>query len=194
MWVRRSAIRPVPRYARLPESSVHAIEVTFSAADARARQLARASFERLTAQQPALTEYLAHKLSDSLDDTALALGHMLAVAVFVGFESFAGSALRSLSREAVAAADLALAADEELRRSDPQDALDSEDIVAIDQPALMAFVNEHIERTLEQHALDVDVDDVDVVFRAILVEILALSQAVAPPPGYAPARDEEPQA
>ena len=194
MWVRRSAIRPVPRYARLPESSVRSLEATFGAADARARELARASFERLTAQQPALTEYLAHELSDSLDDTALALGHMLAVAVFVGFEGFAGRALRSLSRESVAAAQLSLAADEEMRRSDPRDALDSEDIVAIDQPALLAFVNEHIERTVEQHAHDVDVDDLDVVFRAILVEILALSHAVAPPPGYVPAQGEEPQA
>ena len=194
MWVRRSAIRPVPRYARVSESSVRSIEASFAAADARARQLARASFERLTAQQPALTEYLAHELRDSLDDTALALGHMLAVAVFVSFENFAGSALRSLSRESVAAAELSLAADEELRRTDPQDALDSEDIVAIDQPALLAFVNEHIGRTLDQHARDVDVDDVDVVFRAILVEIVALSHAIAPPPGYVALPGEEPQA
>jgi len=193
MWVRRSALRPVPRYARLPESSIRSMEATFSAADSRAQQLARASYERLTTQQPALTAYLTRKLTASLDDTALALGHMLALAVYVGFESFAGSALRSLTPEAVAAADLALTADEELRRSDPRDALDSEDIVAIDQPALVAFVNEHIERTLEQHAEAVDVDDVDVVFRTILVEILALSQAVAPPPGSAPL-GEEPQA
>lgn len=186
MWVRRSAIRAVPRYARLPESSIRSMEATFSAADGRAQELARASYERLTAQQPALTAYLARKLSASLDDTALALGHMLALAVYVGFESFAGSALRSLTPEAVEAADLALSADEELRRADPRDALDSEDIVAIDQPALVAFVNEHIERTLEQHADVVDVDDVDVVFRAILVEIVALSHAVAPPPGHAP--------
>jgi hypothetical protein len=193
MWVRRSALRPVPRYARLPESSIRSMEATFSAADGRAQQLARASYERLTAQQPALTAYLARKLSASLDDTALALGHMLGVAVYVGFESFAGNALRALTPEAVEAADLALSADEELRRSDPRDALDTEDIVAIDQPALVAFVNEHIERTLEQHADVVDVDDVDVVFRAILVEIVALSHAVAPPAGYAPLA-EEPQA
>jgi hypothetical protein len=192
MWVRRSAIRPVPRHARLPESSIRSMEANFSAADGRAQQLARASYERLTAQQPALTAYLARKLSASLDDTALALGHMLALAVYVGFESFAGSALRSVTPEAVAAADLALSADQELRRSDPRDALDSEDIVAIDQPALVAFVNEHIERTLEQHADVVDVDDVDVVFRAILVEIVALSHAVAPPAGAV--LDEEPQA
>ena len=194
MWVRRSAIRPIPRYARLPESSIQGLEATFSAADAHAQQLARASYERLTQQQPALTAYLSRKLSASLDDTALALGHMLALAVYVGFEAFAGGTLRSLTPEAVAAADQALSADEELRRADPRDALDSEDIVAIDQPALVAFVNEHIERTLEQHAEAVDVDDVDVVFRAVLVEIVALSHAVPAPAGYLPPLGEEPQA
>jgi hypothetical protein len=190
MWVRRSALRPVPRHARLPQSSVAGIEATFAAADDHARELAQAGFERLSTQQPALTAYLAHKLTASLDETALALGHMLAVAVFVGFEGFAGSALQCLTPEAVAAADLALTADEELRRNDPRDALDSEDIVAIDQPAIVAFVNEHIERTLAEHAVAVDVDDVDVVFRAILVEILALSHAVAPPPGRSLAEQE----
>ena len=192
MWVRRSAIRPVPRHARVPESSMAAIEATFSAADGRALQLAQKGYERLSSEQPALSAYLASKLSRSLDETALALGHMLAVAVFIAFEAAAGAALRRLSDEAVAAADLALAADEELRRSDPRDALDSEDIVAIDQPALVAFVNEHIGRTLDQSAGAVNVDDVDVVFRAILVEIVALSHAVAPPPG--PVRDAEPMA
>jgi hypothetical protein len=39
----------------------------------------------------------------------------------------------------------------------------------------------------------VDVDDVDAVFRTILVEIVALSHAVAPPPGSAPL-GQEPQA
>ena len=190
MWLRRTALRPVPRHARLPQSSVASLEATFAAADEHARELAQAGFERLSSEQPALTAYLAHKLSASLDETALALGNMLAVAVFVGFEGFAGGALRRLSPEAVAAADLALAADEELRRSDPRDALDSEDIVAIDQPALVAFVNEHIERTLAQNTVAVDVDDVDIVFRAILVEILALSQAVAPPPGADPMGQE----
>jgi hypothetical protein len=192
MWGRRSAIRAVPRHARLPLSSVAGIEATFGAADRRAQQLARAGFERLKTQQPALTEYLARKFADSLDDTALALGHMLAVAVFVGFEGFAGSALRKLSVDAVAAADQALTTDEELRRSDPRDTLDSEDIVAMDQPALVAFVNEHIGRVLDQNAEDVDVDDVALVFRAILVEIVALSHAIAPPPGHT--ADQEPMA
>jgi hypothetical protein len=65
--------------------------------------------------------------------------------------------------------------------------------VAIEQPALVAFVNEHIGLTLAKHAGSIDVDHVAVVFRAILVEILALSHAVLPPPGHL-ASSSEPMA
>jgi hypothetical protein len=190
VWLRRSAIRPIPRYARVPESTLAALEATFSAADERARQLARAGHERLKSEQPALAEYLADSWSPSLDETALALGQMLAVAVFLAFEAFSPSALEPLSAELLGAARLGLDADEELRRSDPTDPLDSEDIVAIEQPALVAFINDHLGRTLERHADSVDVDDVALVFRTLLIEIIALSHVVARPPGYPVALDE----
>jgi hypothetical protein len=155
-----------------------------SGSDEQARSLAREGFERFNAEQRALARYLLERLSRSLDDAALALGQMLAVAVFMAFESSPGARLRASTEDEVAAADASLGADEELRRSDPMDALDSEDIVAIEQPALVFFVNEHIGRTLEKHAGSIDVDHVAIVFRAILVEILALSHSVLPPPGF----------
>ncbi len=194
MWVRRSAIRPIPRHARVPQSALSALEATFSAADDRARQLARDGLERLHSEQPALADYLGRQLPASLDETALARGTMLGVAVFLAFESFAGDALQRLTSDAVAAADIALETDEELRRADPQDPLDSEDIVGVEQPALVAFINEHIERTLDRHAHSVDVDDVALVFRTLLVEIVALSHAVTPPPGYPAMLGQEPMA
>ncbi len=194
MWVRRSAIRPVPRYARVPASAVAATRATLLGADERTRRLTSEGFERFTAEQRALSEYMANKLSSSLDAPALELGQMLAIAVFMAFEEFPGAALEQLSADAVAAQDSALGADEELRRVDALDALDSEDIVAIEQPALVAFVNEHIGLTLEKHADSIDVDDVALVFRAILVEILALSHAVAPPSGYPVGHGQEPMA
>lgn len=194
MWVRRSAIRPVPRYARVSASAVAAVEATLAGADERARRLCAEGFDRFSAQQQALARYMVDKLPQSLDEAALALGHMLGVAVFVAFESFPADALRRLDTDAVAAADVALGADEELRRVDPMDALDSEDIVAIEQPALMAFVNKQIGLTLSEHADSIDIDDVALVFRAVLVEILALSHAVLPPRGYPKGHGEEPMA
>jgi len=194
LWVRRSAIRPVPRYARVPASVVEGIDATFAGTDERARRLASEGFERFRAQQQVLAQYMADKLVHSLDETALELGRMLAVAVFMAFETLPGVELQRLGVDAVTAADASLSADEELRRTDPVDALESEDIVAMEQPALVEFVNAHVGLTLEQHADSIDVDDVAVVFRAILVEILALSHAVAPPPGYPVGQGQEPMA
>jgi hypothetical protein len=172
---------------------VAAVRAMLSGADDQARSLAREGFERLGSEQRALARYLSARLSQQLDEAALGLGRTLAVAVFLAFESSSDARLSPLSDDAVAAADAAFAADEELRRSDPMDALDSEDIVAIEQPALVAFVNEQIGLTLERHAGSIDVDHVATVFRAILVEILALSHAVLPPPGY-PTAQAEPMA
>ncbi len=194
MWIRRSAIPPVPRYARVPESAVAAIESAFGGADERAQRLATEGFERFRIRQAALSEYFGRELSPSRDEKALALGYMLSIAVFGAFEEHAGAGLRSLDADAVAAADAAIGADEQLRRADPVDALDSEDIIAIDQPALVAFVNEHIGRTIERYADSIDVDDVAAVFRALLVQILALSSAVPAPPGFADAAHEGPMA
>lgn len=163
-------------------------------ADDMARQAATDGYERLASQQPALFNYVRAKLPESLDEKALALGHMLGVAVLLVFEAFAGRALLGLSMDAVAAADAALTADEELRREDPLDELESEDIVAMEQPALVAFLNEQVGLTLSQHAESIDVDHVAIVFRTILVEILALSHAVVRPAGYPVGLGTEPMA
>lgn len=184
MWVRRSAIKPVPRFARVPESALTAVRALLSGTDEQRRAFVRERFERLSVAHPGLARYLKGRLPPALDSAALALGQMLAVAVYLAFESTPGLRLRPADDDLVAAADAALGADEALRRSDPMDALDSEDIVGIEQPALVAFANEHVGLTLERHAGAIDVDRVALVFRAILVEIIALSQAVSPPPGH----------
>jgi thiol-disulfide isomerase/thioredoxin len=65
--------------------------------------------------------------------------------------------------------------------------LESDDVVAMGQPHLVGFVREQVEAALEPDedgdAADVDLDAVSAVYRAVLVEILALGQAVAPPRG-----------
>jgi len=185
VWVRRSAIKPVPRFARVPASAVAAVRALLSGTDEQRRAFVRERFERLSLAHPGLARYLQGRLLPTLDSAAVALGQMLAVAVYLAFESTPGLRSRPAGDDLLAATDAALGADEALRQSDPMDALDSEDIVAIEQPALVAFVNEHVGLTLERHAGVIDVDQVALVFRAILVEILALSQAVVPPPGHA---------
>jgi hypothetical protein len=152
----------------------------------------REHLARFAAAQPALSRYLRQRFEQPLDTAALALGQGLAASVFLAFEAAFGDRLGVATEDAVSGVELSLSADEALRQSDPMDALDSEDIVGIEQPALVAFVNEQLDETLEQHARSIDVDHVAVIFRAVLIQILVLSQAVAAPPGFTTGRGAEP--
>lgn len=152
--------------------------------DDEARVQLDEAFERFEHDQPLLAGYLAGSLGHPLDDTALALGYFLALTVWLSFERAYGGALRTVLESDISATDQLLTLDEELRRTTPEEALDSDDVIAMEQPALLEFVHEHIDATLESHADDVNIDDVHTVYRTVLVEVLALSYAVRLPTGY----------
>ncbi|HVZ32884.1 MAG TPA: hypothetical protein VG963_10680, partial [Polyangiaceae bacterium] len=118
----------------MSEKTLMALEAALSAADERARALARIGHERLKSDQPALAEFLARQWSPALDETALALGQSLAVAIFLAFEAHSPISLQRLGPDALSDARLGLDADEDLRRVEAADPLESEDIVAIEQP------------------------------------------------------------
>lgn len=141
------------------------------------------AFEQFEKSQPALATYIGEQLSDPLDDTALALGYFLALAIWMAFERTHGSELGTVSDEELTTARELLDLDESLRRGDPNEMMDSDDIIAIEQPALLSFVNRHLEATLQAHADSIDVDDVAQIYRAVLIEVLALSYAVTKPAG-----------
>jgi hypothetical protein len=54
------------------------------------------------------------------------------------------------------------------------------------QPALLHFVQHHLEQALEQAGGESDLEAFDTIYRAVLVEVVALSHAVQPPEGVAP--------
>ncbi|MBN1609395.1 MAG: hypothetical protein JW940_22380 [Polyangiaceae bacterium] len=184
MWVRRSAIRPVPPYARVPEHAMDQVRGGLAEDDEEARAQLDQAFERFERRQPVLAAHVAHALGSPLDETALALGYFLALAVWLGFERAHGDRVTEIETEEIEATEELLTLDEQLRRADPADALDSDDVIAMEQPHLLNFVHEHVTATLDAHADDIDVDDVHAVYRVILVQILALSYAVQLPTGY----------
>lgn len=55
----------------------------------------------------------------------------------------------------------------------------------MEQPDVLAFVQEHLDAALEANANEVDVDDVHTIYRVVLIEVLALSYAVRPPANWA---------
>jgi hypothetical protein len=184
VWVRRAAIRPVPPYARVPLEILTRIEQELADEDDSARQRLDEAFERFEATQPFVADRVAKALGRPLDETALALGYFLTLSVWLAFERNFEGWLSEVKKDEVAAAEQSLALDEELRRVDPEEAVDSDDVIAMEQPDLIRFVHEHLDHALEAHAGDVDLDDVDAIYHVVLIEILVLSYAVRPPEHY----------
>jgi hypothetical protein len=199
MWVRGAAIRPVPAYAVVDREHLDQIEEELAAEDDRTQKSdLDDAFGRFELTQPALAQQAAAVLTRPLDETALALGYFLTIAVWLGFERAFGARLAEVDAQGLEAAQSALTLEEELRATHSEEPLELEDVMAIEQPGILAFVNEHVEAALEpadgngnppgegREARDVDVDDVHAVYRSVLVMTLALSHAVSPKEGARP--------
>ncbi|MDP9001400.1 MAG: hypothetical protein M3O46_14965 [Myxococcota bacterium] len=194
MWVRGAAIRPVPRYAVVGTTSLEDIERELAADSANAREELDGAFARFESTQPHLADAISRMLSRPLDETALALGYFLSIAIWLAFErTFSEARLREVSQDALDATEQAIKLEEELRAAHGDEPLDLDDVVSIEQPNVLAFVHEHVDAALdpsvlmaqEGHGREVDVGDVHAVYRAIVLLTLCLSHAVVPVDGAA---------
>lgn len=184
MWVRQSAIRPVPAYARISAYTIEAVRESLMLEDEEVRAELDEAFERFEHSQPVLANRVAEMLSQPLDETALALGYFLTLVVWLAFERAYGTEMDEVRDSEIDATVELLKLDEELRRRDPGETLDSDDVIRMEQPNLLDFVHEHIDATLDVRNEDVDVDHVHAVYRLVLIVLLVLSYAVRPPAGY----------
>ncbi len=196
MWVRGAAIRPVPRHAVLEASTLEQIERELADDSPRSRDELDAAFSRFESTQPQLADALSQVLSRPLDETALALGYFLSIAIWLAFErTFGVARLREVSNDALQATQEAIKLEEELRAAHGDEPFDLDDVVSIEQPNVLAFVHEHVDAALEpmgherpgqsSEPREVDVDDVHAVYRAIVLLTLCLSHAVLPVDGAA---------
>ena len=140
-------------------------------------------FERFEVEQPVLAEHAGVALGRLRDDMALALGYFLTLVVWLSFDRAFGARLGRLDETSLRSVEEAFSLDEQLRGADPAEAVESDDVVAMEQPHVLQFVNDHIDAALDVPDAPVDVDAVHRVYRLVLVEILALSYAVAAPAG-----------
>jgi hypothetical protein len=205
MWVRGAAIRPVPRYAIVSTSMLESIERELADDSPGAREALDAAFSRFEATQPHLADAISQVLSTPLDETALALGYFLSIAIWMSFErTFGETRLRQVSEDALKATDEAIQLEEELRAAHGDEPLDLDDVVSIEQPNVLSFVHSHVEAALdvsvspdpsgtfdreeaaestEAAVREVDVDDVRSVYRAVVLLTLCMSHAVVPVDG-----------
>jgi hypothetical protein len=194
VWVRGAAIRPVPSYAVVRQDVLDRVERDLASDTDQARTDLDEAFGRFERTQQHLADRIGEVLSRPLDDTALALGYFLSIAIWLAFERTFGARLGEVSSDVLCATEDALALEEELRAKHGDEPLDLDDVVSIEQPAVLAFVHEHVDAALDVAARaeaanaptedrDIDVDDVHTVYRAILVLTLSLSHAVRPTAG-----------
>jgi hypothetical protein len=186
MWPARAAIRPIATWAMVPPDAIaEADEAVSDDGDLEAHVLE--AFAALERAQPPLGRWLRGVIEPLRDDTAQALGYFLAIVVFRAFSGAFGARMRRVDDDALAGVQATFEWDEELRRGAADEVLESDDLVAIGQPHLMAFVREQLEAALEPDEdgdpAEVDLDAVAGVYRAVLIEILALGQVLTSPKG-----------
>lgn len=185
MWPARSAIRPIPLHAQVPQEAIDGVDGELSDGPISEQfAIAQRAFERA---QPALSHWLDRALDSLTDETAQTLGRYLGVTVSMAFTEAFGARVRPVDEASIAMVEATFSWDEELRRGAGDEVLESDDVVAIGQPHLVAFVREHLEAALEPdedgEPAEVDLDAVSLAYRTVLIEILALGQALSPPRG-----------
>jgi hypothetical protein len=169
----------------VPLRSLTTVEEELGEDDEQARARLDEAFARFERTQPALAERISKVLNGPLDETALALGYFLTLAIWLAFDRVFRSDLAEVTETALTGVEEALQLDEQIRLSDPAEAVDSDDVVAMEQPDVLSFVHEHLDAALEANASEVDVDDVHAIYHVVLVEVLALSYAVRAPSNWA---------
>jgi len=179
VWLVQSAIPSVPPHAQLPAHAIANAAARLSDEHGvfQASLLARA-LERCQREQPDLAAWLENHLAKRMDDAARGLGASMALTVWMAFSSFAGSRLRRVQEGDIRNVEGLLHADEEIRRDDPRALVESDDVIAAQQPAVASMLRARLDETLARYARNIDVDDVDRMYEMVLAEVLVLSYAV----------------
>ncbi len=181
MWVRRAAIRPVPPHARVSSATLEHVEGLLAEDDDESEARFEEAFARFEETQGSLSARVADALARPMPETALSLGYFLTLSVWMSFDELFGARLGEVSEQDLAAVEESLAFDAELRRGAPDDPVETDDVVAMEQPDIVRFVREHVSVANEGLEARAEVDAIDAIYRLALTEIIALSYAVTPP-------------
>jgi hypothetical protein len=167
------------------EVAIDALEESLGEGEEGLQHVLDAGYREMDRLQPHLAEWLALQVSSRNDELAQSVGYFLAVTVYLAFREAFPTRLTTVDEISLQLAIDTLSADEELRANDPTEILESDDVVAMGQPVVLGYVQHHLDEALAQADEGVDLEAFDVVYRAILVEVIALSHAVRSPGGEA---------
>ncbi len=185
MFLRKAALRPVPSWAIVDEVALDGLEASLGEADEDLQYALDAGYREMDRLQPDLAEWLASQVSSRADELAQSVGYFLVVTVYMAFREAFPTRLGAVDSASLRLALETLEVDEQLRANDPTEVFESDDVVAMGQPPLLTFVQHHFDEALAQAEGAPDLEAFDIVYRAILVEVIALSHAVRAPSGIA---------
>lgn len=180
---RSGAIRRPPGWAVIDEDTLAGIEERLDIEGMDLQSLLDAGYAEIDREQPILSAWVADRVAACHDELAQSLGYFLVITVFLAFKDAAGSRLKQVDEEKIAFAEVLLETDEELRADDPLEVLESDDIIAIGQPALVEYIQHHMTEAVGQAEGEPPVEEFDYVYRTLLIEVIALTESIAPPPG-----------
>ncbi len=183
MYLRKAALRPVPGHAVVDEHAVRAVDDTLDQEEQDLQDWLDRGLRSLEHEQPVLSDWLEAQIDAAEHALAQSLGFFLAVSIYVIFKEAFPTRLFSVDDAALELALTTLDMDAALRADDPREALATDDVVTLGQPAVMAYLQHHIEQALEQLDDAAEAHHLEAVYRAILAEVVALSHAVAAPDG-----------
>jgi hypothetical protein len=183
VWVRKSSIRPVPSFARIPHYALEHVRKELLGGGVGVHDGLDDAFKDFEEQQPVLASYVGQILSRSRNEATIALGFFLSLSIWLAFSRTHGAAVQMVAEEDLHSTLEHFILDENLRMDEPQDPLETVDVIAMEQPALVEFVHEHMDATLELKHTVVNPEELQLIYRNVLVEILALSYAVRAPLG-----------
>jgi hypothetical protein len=185
MWVRKSSIRPVPAFARVTAATVDKVrETLLSQSEEDVEEGLDEFFEDFEQSQPALYATISGTLEEPMEETTRALGYFLALVVWLSFQDAHGRALKSVSTDEIRGTTELLEFDSQLRAEDPTEPLETDDVITMQQPGLMQFVHEQIQGALEDQGSAANLDELQSVYKILMVELLSLSYAVSAPIGF----------
>ncbi len=184
MWVQRSAIRPVPSYAKVGRVALENLRNELLAGADKSPLAFDEIFEDFEARQPILADHVGEVLSRPLQDASVALGYFLSVSIWAAFDQTLGTSMDPISVDELRSTTELFALDQDLRGETSGEGLDTDDVVAMEQPALVEFVHESIQATLRAQNGQLDSEEMGEVYRMLLIQILALSYAVRSPAGF----------
>lgn len=180
MFVQPVALPPVPEFARVAPAVLTKVLSRMLGGDSAALTLALDDgFRAMEQHQPSLAEFVSNELSQVDGQRLSAVAYFLSVLVHQAFGEAFGERVGRVEPNDLAQTVDRLVTDGQLR-TQGDTVTYSEDAIALGQPALVSLLRSEIDRVLDEAPDESRTPDVDALYEMLLVELLALTNAVAP--------------